>query len=90
MYSGSWIEKVLRHIGFVRLDTISSIRGVQALGPDVLMLSASIAVYTICKRASTIKERTEDDEIPVDITAQMKESRKKRNIFLISVGTIIY
>ncbi|KAK7789716.1 hypothetical protein R5R35_007290 [Gryllus longicercus] len=46
-----FLERVLRHIGLVRLDGIGWVDAVRTLTPEALMLFVSVIVYVVCTNA---------------------------------------
>lgn len=45
---GSFLEELMRHLGFVRLDGISEVDGTRWLLPECILLVFSPAVYVAC------------------------------------------
>lgn len=83
---GGLTERVLRHVGFLRLDGIDLLAAVLALGPDLVMLVASIAIYLVIRKMSTAApSRTPFDTLPPPavvggfsfLTAKSKYSQKE-------------
>lgn len=44
------LERILRHVGLVRLDNLALIDYIKLIGPDIVVLIASIVVHTISSK----------------------------------------
>nr|CAD7400291.1 unnamed protein product [Timema poppensis] len=42
------MDYIIRHIGLLRLDSISPLTGIRLLTPEVIMVTSSITVYVLC------------------------------------------
>ncbi|XP_049832005.1 piezo-type mechanosensitive ion channel component isoform X1 [Schistocerca gregaria] len=87
------LEKILRHVGLVRLNDLSISNGIRILGPDILMLSCSLSVYIICKRLNAQRRDTVAPEHEPSSTIILPKAsrtlRRKRYRFFVIIGKYI-
>lgn len=50
MIPGNELEKLFRHIGFIRYDSLPVLDSVLHVAPEVIAMFASFFVYVICDR----------------------------------------
>lgn len=71
--SGEFLEKLFRHIGFVRLDSASVWEIFYWLTPEFLVLPTVLTVYFIC-RFLTQKRISDEEEEP----SLRRENKQKK------------
>lgn len=80
------MEKILRHVGFVRLnDKISPITAVTWLTPEIIMLIGSIVIYVVCNKLTT-----EDTEVTGNTTPVPPDPKPKKQLLRFSVAIGAY
>lgn len=45
-------EKILRHVGFIRLDHVDTLSGALMMVPDVLMLTGVMTIFLVIQRST--------------------------------------
>ncbi|XP_067001205.2 piezo-type mechanosensitive ion channel component isoform X3 [Anabrus simplex] len=90
----NFLEKVLRHIGLIRLDGISGKDGIRALAPEALMLVASIVVYVVSNKLVVERRTSHVSTLSVPSTTAIlptavPTTNKRRYTFLVSWGKYI-
>lgn len=78
-----FLERILRHVGFIRLDGLSAKDVVQWLSPEIVMLFSSIVIYVLCGKLSVKRnavaeegELINDTEPPVLDDSKPKKEKK--------------
>lgn len=62
VFSGEFLEKLLRHIGLVRLDSASVFEIFFWLAPEIIILPTTLLIYYFCRqltRVPTIEENAQ-------------------------------
>ncbi|XP_050309997.1 piezo-type mechanosensitive ion channel component isoform X2 [Anthonomus grandis grandis] len=82
-----FLEKLLRHVGFVRLNHISINDAFTWISPEPIMLVISIVFYVLFKKL-TIPEETSEGDNRTESERKNDEvkNRKKYLLFIIGVG----
>uniref|UniRef100_A0A1B0DRJ2 Uncharacterized protein n=1 Tax=Phlebotomus papatasi TaxID=29031 RepID=A0A1B0DRJ2_PHLPP len=77
-------EKILRHIGFIRLSDLSALNVIVWIAPELVLLLASIGVYFILKMManghSTPEEAADDSGQNEDVTDEPFYTVEKYNV----------
>ncbi|CAH1388772.1 unnamed protein product [Nezara viridula] len=72
------LERILRHVGLVRLDHLAFIDRIILIGPDVVVLVTSIVVYTISSKLNPHNLLT-DEMLPVSEPPHHNEESASSN-----------
>nr|CAD7399360.1 unnamed protein product [Timema cristinae] len=86
------LEKILRHIGLVKLDHLEVYTGVRMMAPEVIMLVSSITIYILCSKVTKERRPSHLSDVSTPSTAailpQVSSSlvHKKHLGFLVSLG----
>nr|CAD7262044.1 unnamed protein product [Timema shepardi] len=89
------LEKILRHIGLVKLDHLEVYTGVRMMAPEVIMLVSSITVYILCSKVTKERRPSHLFDVSTPSTAailpQVSSSlvHKKHLGFLVSLGKFL-
>nr|CAD7432632.1 unnamed protein product [Timema monikensis] len=89
---GELLEKILRHIGLVKLDHLEVYTGVRMMAPEVIMLVSSITIYILCSKVTKERRPSHLSDVSTPSTAailpQVSSSlvHKKHLGFLVSLG----
>lgn len=76
------LEKILRHVGFVRLDKLPAVALITWVYPEIIVLLSSITVLVVCKKMTSQSDTVQTNE--EGETAE--KSPKKRNYgFLVTI-----
>ncbi|XP_025161461.1 piezo-type mechanosensitive ion channel component isoform X6 [Harpegnathos saltator] len=81
-----FLEKMLRHIGFVRLDSASVWEVFYWLTPEFIVLPSVVAIYLIC-RALMVRHNNEDI-ISLHQETQQKKTEDKTSMIINFLGRI--
>lgn len=90
----SFLEKLLRHIGFQRYNLIDPLQAARLIGPEVLMLFVSTVVFVPCDKMMTasIPKTTEGESStsPAMTPTPSKPPRHRRAVTILSLlGDVI-
>ncbi|CAH0558079.1 unnamed protein product [Brassicogethes aeneus] len=82
-----FLEKVLRHIGFIRFDNISAQTGITWIAPELLMLVTSITTFVTIKKLVMFSHQqlSEEEGVKEDV-ADFKKNKQKYIRALVAVG----
>nr|XP_014270454.1 piezo-type mechanosensitive ion channel component isoform X3 [Halyomorpha halys] len=72
------LERILRHVGLMRLDNLDFIEYIKLLGPDVVVLVTSIVVHTISSKLNPNNLLT-DEMLPVSEPPHHNEESASSN-----------
>ncbi|CAL1685705.1 unnamed protein product [Lasius platythorax] len=87
-----FLEKLFRHIGFVRLDSASVWEVFYWLTPEFIVLPTVLAIYFICRFLTQKRISEEEDEPPLrqeNKQKKTKDSTTKIINFLGGIGTYV-
>ncbi|XP_031343893.1 piezo-type mechanosensitive ion channel component isoform X3 [Photinus pyralis] len=80
----STLEKILRHVGFVRLDHINPVSAITWLSPEIIMFVSSIVIFIVYKKL-TSDEDTVETGAGGSSTSLVRPKRRLIGI-LVSIG----
>lgn len=77
MLSGEFIEKLFRHIGFVRLDNTSVWEVFYWLTPEFIVLPTILTIYFLCRFLTQKRVNNEEDNAPLQQETNSQEKNMK-------------
>lgn len=84
-----FVEKILRHAGFVRLnDDISLITAITWLAPEVVMFLGTIVVFVMIKKLTAATDSDISTEDGENVNNETK--KQKKSDFYINIGNEVY
>lgn len=86
MQNDELLEKILRHVGFVRLSHIDLTSAVVWLSPEVVMLAISIGFFIAMRRLATPLPVELSNEEGEDSTNSPPQSKVKYISYLVAIG----
>ncbi|KAJ8687309.1 hypothetical protein QAD02_023103 [Eretmocerus hayati] len=83
-----YLEKILRHIGLVRLDSATPWECFYWLSPEIIVFPSSVIIYCICRRLTRVPLAEDDDNSSLRQHERKSKERSAKAIsFLGSIGT---
>ncbi|XP_049822868.1 piezo-type mechanosensitive ion channel component isoform X3 [Aethina tumida] len=83
-----FLEKVLRHVGFVRMNHISAPAATAWLSPEILMLITSIAGFLVLRKLTSESDVEQDENVQERRTTH-KKAKLKFMIYMVSIGRYV-
>jgi hypothetical protein len=77
-FTGELVEKILRHIGLVRLDNATPWEVFFWLTPEILVLPSSVFIYCLCRRFSYSPVREEFDNSSLQRSQKKSKERSSK------------
>lgn len=85
-----FLEKLLRHVGFVRLNHISVTDAITWISPEPIMLATSIIFYVLFKKLTAPNSEASEGDTRTESERRDEEvkNRKKYLSFIVGVGKL--
>lgn len=76
-----FLERILRHVGFIRLNELSAQDIAQWLSPEIVMLFTSISIYVFCAKLTKQYEENRNSRVEDGENTTPAKNKPKENSY---------